>query len=468
MKLGNVLAKLALASAVLLPLVFLANRDWIRGYLQPDLVVSGSMAPALPGPHYRQTCVECEISIVSGGEFTDLDQSLVCPNCGRRQSWLATAKLRQGTQTWIDTRAPFRRWRVYAYRNADEELEIKRLVGLPGERVTIEDGDVLVNGRRLQKGVRQLRDMAIVVHRLGPTNSSPTNSSQLASNKRATNTHRWANSPHSPLKPDDRRAFWTPVESGWQFRGDRSVPLIYHHFLSYESPWPRDTPSPIQDDYAYNANQSRQLHAVTDFGLECTLDLARDSQVECRLATPAGEISVAIGRGGPMGAGAGIVVRHGKETQRWSIHPPRGPTGLLVGVCDRRLLWEYGGRSGAMPLNWDRELDSGQKSHNSRRKMEGRKMARKMEVRDSYQPVRIVAFGPVDLANLEIWRDVYYYQPSYALPPEQLAAGQMLLLGDNVPIAMDGRFTPAGTAQWRIVGQVKSRVKNRVSLRSWP
>lgn len=423
-----------------------ANRDWLRGYLRPDLVVSGSMAPAILGPHYRQACNECEFAIVSGAEVTDLDQRVVCPNCGQRQEWRDDTEPDPGARTWIDTRAPLRRWAVYAYRNDENDLEIKRLIGLAGEHVTLEDGDVFVDGERLQKGVRQLRDVAVLVHRQqAPAKPKPKPKPKSSDQKQtravpsravpsravpsgeASSLHRWQS------VPVGGRTAWSPVATGWEFRGQRkrreSAPLVYHHFLSYESPWPRDTPAVIQDDYAYNANQSRRLHAVNDFGLACELAMSDGTDMKCVLATAAGDVSVEFVRGGPRGTR--ITVRHDKNEESWSVFPHAGPKSLLIGVCDRRLLWEYGSRSGAMPLEW-----IPQREHSKR-------------------PVQFVARGKsAYLSNLRIWRDVYYYQPTYAISPQRLQADRLWLLGDNVPISLDGRFAPQGIPRWRIVGRV--------------
>ena len=401
-----------------------ANRDRLRGWLQPDLVVSGSMAPALLGPHYRQACEQCKFSMVSGADLTDVNQDFVCQNCGRRQAWRPGISPKPGTRTWIDTRAPHRRWQVYAYRNANDDLEIKRLVGLPGERITFAEGDVLANGKRLQKNVRQLRQVAIVVHESG----GGTEGFGSGAMTTPTNLHRWHSGPS-----DDQRIGWSPIPRGWAYRGDRdeaeSTALTYHHFLSYESPWPRDTPAAIQDDHGYNANLSRRLHAVDDVGIECDLELAPSARLECVLATRAGDVFVEVVRRGPLGSR--ISIRHENESRSWRIYSEHGPKRLLLGICDRRVLWAYGGDSGAMSVNWTPH----------------RKWLS--------EPLRLRARGrSAVLMNLRIWRDVYYYRPAHVSPSQRLSAAHWLFLGDNVPVSIDGRFVPEGILGRRILGQV--------------
>ena len=54
----------------------------------------------------------------------------------------------------------FERWVLAA---ADEEFAIKRVVGLPGERVSIAAGDLAIDGTTVLKGPRQLADVAAPV-----------------------------------------------------------------------------------------------------------------------------------------------------------------------------------------------------------------------------------------------------------------------------------------------------------------
>jgi len=46
-------------------------------------------------------------------------------------------------------------------------LEVKRVVGLPGERIAIRRGDIYVDGRIARKTLPQFRDTAVLVYDSG-------------------------------------------------------------------------------------------------------------------------------------------------------------------------------------------------------------------------------------------------------------------------------------------------------------
>ena len=64
---------------------------------------------------------------------------------------------------------PPRRWDLIAFRSHDapDYLEVKRVVGLPGERISIRQGDVYADGRLARKTLPQLRAAAVLVHDSG-------------------------------------------------------------------------------------------------------------------------------------------------------------------------------------------------------------------------------------------------------------------------------------------------------------
>lgn len=408
------------------------QRDRWRGQLRPDLIVSGSMAPALRGPHYIQRCVDCGDSIVAGVEFTDVSQPVVCGNCGFRQAWDRQVVVRPGDRAWIDTGAALRRWDTYAYLNDVGTWEVKRLIGRPGERVTIVSGDLFVDGRRLKKSPTDLRKVMIVVHR----ERSGDHDRQHHS---ATNRHRWVGEPRdrSPWEPTERgwrvstvgAKYMAPCGTGAAEQGEGA--LVYHHFRGYESPLPRNAATVVQDDYRYNAGLSRPLRDVHDYGVACRLDWEGDARlvVECVGTWGVGKLCLrrrASGR-------CDVRVSHGDRfLQKAVFAADSGP--LLFGRCDGRLVWEVDGTAGALELD-PRLLDSAR--------------------RDAAQrPFRARAAGSIELSNLIVWRDVHYYLPPGTHLPKRLGRNHWLLLGDNTPVSLDGRYSERGVAEAAVLGRV--------------
>ena len=72
-----------------------------------------------------------------------------------------------------------RRWEVAVIHppGSPRQLAVKRVVGVPGERISIRRGDIYINGRIARKSLDQLRGLALLVHdahyRTSKTNSLP-------------------------------------------------------------------------------------------------------------------------------------------------------------------------------------------------------------------------------------------------------------------------------------------------------
>ncbi|MFP6673448.1 MAG: S26 family signal peptidase [Pirellulaceae bacterium] len=401
--------RLAVLLAVFTACYAVTQSDRLRGMSQSHTVVSGSMAAAILGPHYRQECAECRFTLICGADTTDVRQNVVCPNCGESQSWKADILPQRGDAAWIDTNAPMRRWHVFAYHNDNGETRVKRLIGMPGEQITFKEGDVFANGNRLQKTASQFRHVRQLIHddRFQPSSE---NSPQ-----------RWRAVPVSTTQ-------WQRTSNGWSFAaaesGDKSV-LRYHHFLAYESPLSSDTPQVIQDDCPYNANISRSLNTVDDVAVEADVTLAKETCLLWRFATRSGDVVVRV-----QGSGH-LRLQHGSQHRSWVIYPGRGAKNLLVGICDRQAIWQWGEASGTMELRWRNERHA------------------------SVTPVEVAASGGrARLTNLRLWRDVYYFRPAYLQRQQTLSRGSWFVLGDNVPVSVDGRHQQGGVRGKRFLGEV--------------
>lgn len=139
----------------------------LRGFiLEGYLISTGSMAPGLRGFHKRIVCPTCHMLFAFGVSFDDsvepgeglssgddgLRSYATCPNCGQTNINTAQIPNAHGDQLLVqkhvyDFRRP-RRWEVVVFRSPQSpgEAFVKRVVGLPGDRLRIYQGDVYVDG----------------------------------------------------------------------------------------------------------------------------------------------------------------------------------------------------------------------------------------------------------------------------------------------------------------------------------
>ncbi|MFM7056611.1 MAG: S26 family signal peptidase [Planctomycetota bacterium] len=159
--------------------VLLLRTFVLEGYL----ISTGSMAPGLCGFHRRLQCPSCkcvfpfgvafDASVEEGaGEIREpagLRRLAVCPNCSQSSIDVRDVPNSHGDQLLVlrhlyDLRPPAR-WETVVFRNpsAPREAYVKRVTGLPGERLRLVNGDVEINGRPAVKPWRQQLEMRIPV-----------------------------------------------------------------------------------------------------------------------------------------------------------------------------------------------------------------------------------------------------------------------------------------------------------------
>jgi signal peptidase I len=163
---------LSLFIAVLLFRTFAAE-----GYM----ISTGSMAPFLSGFHKRVECPKCGFLFPFGvaydsdnpddaEELTRLRSRAVCPNCGQTRIDVSDVPRNHGDQLLVNKQAYLyrspQRWEVIVFRNPAKPTEayVKRVAGLPGDQIQLNDGDVIINGQISRKSYEQLRAMRIIVN----------------------------------------------------------------------------------------------------------------------------------------------------------------------------------------------------------------------------------------------------------------------------------------------------------------
>ena len=143
------------------------------------MISTGSMAPCLLGYHKRVICPTCGITFPFGTAYdTDDDPDAmvtgrsraVCPNCGQPGIDVSDVPRNHGDQLLVNKQAYLNhspeRWDIAVFRNPAKPTEayVKRVVGLPGERIQIVGGDAIINGQIARKSFAQQLAIRIPVH----------------------------------------------------------------------------------------------------------------------------------------------------------------------------------------------------------------------------------------------------------------------------------------------------------------
>lgn len=171
-------------SAVDLAICFVMAVILLRTFvLEGYLISTGSMAPGLLGFHRRIQCPSCQFDFAFGVSFDDSVASApgvihepegarryaTCPNCGQINIDVSGVPNSHGDQLLVqkhvyDLRMP-RRWEPVVFHNpaSPGEAYVKRVVGLPGDRIRIINGDVYINDAIARKDYAQQQWMRIPV-----------------------------------------------------------------------------------------------------------------------------------------------------------------------------------------------------------------------------------------------------------------------------------------------------------------
>ncbi|MCA9177191.1 MAG: hypothetical protein KDB14_22030 [Planctomycetales bacterium] len=371
-------------------------------------VVGDSMAPNLLGLHYPCRCEDC------GYRFTVspsvVDHPATCPMCGRRGLAPARSRPLGGTRLGLGAKAapPLRRFEVAAFRTPDGEPMVKRVLGLPGERVRIHRGELWVNGRRYAKSMAEFRQTAVAVH---------------DARYRA---------------PETLPARWqTTPSANWQRRGSvfatERGQLRYRHQVSYRCAIPRGEASEVRAHRGYNVDVSGEPGPVNDLLLTADYRFTRPGRVIWVLRGAHGQSADTL----MPDDSAILTAQIGDRAIEWSIAglptPARTPRiegwqRVEFGRFDGRALLSVDGRTllvaeandlaGAAPRACSPAMEAG-------------------------EAVRIEAATSLVVGAPRIDRDVHYESPSYLLNARQdqwmLGANEWFFLGDNPAVSKDSR-----------------------------
>lgn len=400
---------------------------------------TGSMAPTFLGNHRETRCVRCGATVVVGEPgpgARPIDFALChCTNCGAAAD-LSEADSISGDRLMVDktafeARRP-RRWEVAVFHCPvdDSKPYVKRVVGMPGERIQISDGDLYADGELVRKSLPDVREVLVPVFEMATPPKS----------------HGWAQRwlvedvPASPNLPPVTRAAPDPADArvldGAVLTLDAAhsvdgIGLTYRHWN-----FDRRVEEPVGCDLGYNGGPAdgrsgfaaSRSTACRDFVLTFDLEVVAGSgSFACRLGDGADWVSADF----PIGSTGNVQVAHDGGAKPVTAPGVRLHTGRTYRVefafVDRRASLAIDGDEVVTPLDLPTGLPG-----RSRRKPLSR-------------PAQLGARGvQVTVRNLRLDRDIHYLPGSQGHRAGwQLGPDEYFLLGDNTSNSQDSR-------EWRI------------------
>jgi signal peptidase I len=428
--------------------------------IEAFVIPTGSMAPTLNGAHAEVVCSDCGFRFSVGAETSSGDKmpsTCVCPNCFLVQS-VTNLNLFSGDRILVlkylyDFQPP-QRWDVMVFHNPNEPVQnyIKRLVGLPNEKIELVDGNITIDGHVAYKTDRAQDALWMIVH---DTRYQP---------KREDWQPRWI--------PDNE---WQPRGTGFVMdaaptANGATAGLKYRHRVPNEADG-RYVLSNILDFYGYNSSGGSPLAGTavcTDLGLHTEVTLrdpaatltlrfrGYNNEVRFDLTAKGSATPTRIYVNDQLAAQApGGVLTVGKRTRVLAANIDH--TAMLVVDGVRPALpvspaWPTTDNGDIiyqpLPLTRERKHDYDQAAN-----LSPKQMATEVEVGGRG--------GPIDLAYLRLDRDVYYLneggtrisryevedpRPASQGNPFQLHEGEYFVCGDNSPRSLDCRLWPVPPA----------------------
>jgi signal peptidase I len=431
--------------------------------VEPFGVPTGSMAPALIGNHREAPCPRCGHPVRIGApngtspdRHYDRDH-VACPNCLQHLS-LVEARDLGGDRLLVDknvfeVRHP-RRWEMAVFHCPDTDPKeyrkpyVKRIIGLPGERILIIDGDVYANDELVRKSYAELRETRVLVFDMAHVPTGGWNARWLIEPR--------GSDPRLPADPALREAGAadSSVVAGGALTLDATTdaqPVVGATYRHWNIDDRKEEPIRAWSSYdgvplAFGKAAFDSLDAVHDFGVECDVEVVAagtDASFACRLTdgADAAAAEVTVGR---LSGGRAALSQEGKGplASARGVSLEQGQTYRVeFSFVDRRAILAVDGRVVVAPADL---APPGKRDKVSR-------------------PLRLEARGcRLIVRNLKLYRDTHYTQfgehgthDDKGRPnPAILGPSEYFMLGDNSGNSQDSRKWPTpGVPEGELIGK---------------
>ena len=390
------------------------------------------MAPTVCGEHFLVSCVECQCDFKSE-RVTKAGFELTCPNCGYRALKIEEAKIVGAAEIELVPFSRFpRRWDVVGFELPDEAKSatgIKRIVGLPGETISIRDGDLYSNDRIVRKSWKFQKEVRV------PVFDSMFNAIAPFDNS---NRFRWLNDMFG----------WSVRDSELRFMsGDDHIHwLEYVHWRNFRRIGKRDDEFPIEDSYGFNQQTVRELNTTRDLMLQLDVEFENDSTLVLQFQRGAAEFTFRITKSEKAFRVSWQGDSDRKPLVFQSVLAEELPRGVIeFSSFDQSVMLRINGTP-VFELRED-ESASGQ--------ADVKPIA---SAKDVFQVGG--GKGSFRVERFQLWRDIHYLAaPAGFEPPKdlKLSAGsdEYILLGDNSPKSIDSRtWKKPGISHSKLIGRL--------------
>jgi signal peptidase I len=408
-------------------ILLLFMQSWfIDGLATPCRITGGSMALTLLGVHRDVICADCGFAFSCDAASAPPSPRAICPNCGFVNTGIDLLPDLNGDRLLVD-RSAFhfrrpRRWEIAAFRHPLEanKIVIKRVAGLPGESVQIQNGDLYIDGQIQRKTLDCQRAMAVEV--------CDAKYSPAVTLGRPVFPPRWQGDNKKSLWNSNNGRFSHPYKTN---EGD-NIPidwLVYHNWRRIPDRQGEVQECPVTDIMAYNQSLPRReedVNAMNDLMLSFRLmKIIGTGKFFIRANNDKDVFQIEIDHK----AAAYRATRNGTEIlpKKNHIALENESLNIVVSLIDRQFLFAINDQTAfCLPIDDPALLPE-----------------------PTSQPFAIGIEGlEAVVEDLRIYRDVYYTHPigrdnRWALDkPFHLGENEYFVLGDNSSISEDSRTWP--------------------------
>ncbi|MEM9941122.1 MAG: S26 family signal peptidase [Planctomycetota bacterium] len=353
----------------------------------PGLIVGPSMAPSFVGTHFEVECHVCKFPFRVDSDQAGSIPNFVCPNCGELTS-KSEAVQKSADRVEIVHSKTLSRFDVIAFTNpSDERVAIKRIIGLDNQAVELVHGELLIDGRLIQKDIVDQKKVRHLVH-------------------------------DSKFRHPELRWQKTVDQDGATWRTFYNKPCF--RMTSNESKWMADRWTSVMFDYfGFNQNVGRKLNTVRDIAFEFRVDSSDEFRFQCleseKLILDV-ELLPNVGR---------LNWYFNGNSNQFRIHPKKqGWRVIEVSNFDGQWWVVLDGDTVAK-----KSVVTDQASYLNR-----------LEKPDSSHFTYRISDNQKSTERIKVYRDVYYFDSESSNGHSAFPASKgLIVLGDNLPLSSDSR-----------------------------